>query len=96
MNAALPIVAKMLSDRLNVEVKIGGKTACTDGQVIILPTLPLQSKKAEVLAIGYLVHEVGHVRFTNCERYTDDLVLHDLVNILEDIRIEGCMRRQFF
>ena len=95
LSAALPIAARMLADRLNVPVKIGGKDAQTDGETVYLPDLPLESKKASVLAFGFLVHEVGHLRLTDFAAVPTSFPLNFFENILEDIRIELGIRKVY-
>ena len=54
----LPLVASILGDRYGVQVRIGGKDACTDGKIIYLPALPMDCEP-EVLALakGFCDHE---------------------------------------
>ncbi|MGI9294514.1 MAG: hypothetical protein ACR2PS_11085 [Pseudomonadales bacterium] len=91
---ALPILARAVGRKLDVEVDIGGNDACTDGMRIQLPTLPFSDPEVETLAFGYLEHEAAHVR------YTEDVVstskLHEtLTNAFEDIRIEAKLGREY-
>lgn len=95
LSGALPIAARMLADRLNVPVKIGGKNAQTDGEIVYLPDLPLESKKASILAFGFLVHEVGHLRLTDFAAVPTSFPLNFFENILEDIRIELGIRKVY-
>ena len=46
----LPLVASILGDRYGVQVRIGGKDACTNGKVIFLPSLPMDCEP-ELLAL---------------------------------------------
>ncbi len=56
--SCLPLVASILGDRYGVQVRIGGKDACTDGKIIYLPALPMDCEP-EVLALakGFCDHE---------------------------------------
>ena len=62
---SLPIVASVLGRKYKVKVVIGGDEAKTDGDVIVLPSLPPDNADAAVLAYGYLDHEAGHVRLSD-------------------------------
>ena len=60
---ALPIIATLLGQKLGVKVVIGGRQAATDGQVIVLPSLPADGDPSlAVLANGYIDHEAAHIR----------------------------------
>ena len=91
----LPLLASVLGRQYGVQVHIGGKKACTNGKVIMLPALPLDSG-AELLATvrGYLDHEAAHVRYTDfaCVNATSlDGVTFHLFNSIEDWRVEKRM-----
>jgi cobaltochelatase CobT len=92
---ALPIAAKMLAGRLDINLKFGGSTAMTNGKTIIIPHLPLDSDRARILAFGYLVHENGHIRDTDFKVGAGTKPLSDMENILEDIRIERCAWKRY-
>lgn len=94
IQGALPIVARAIGRRMNVEVQIGGNEAKTDGRVIRLPALPFDDAEIETLAFGYLEHEAAHIRYTeNVEAKSE---LHQrLCNAIEDIRIERELGREF-
>ena len=100
----LPLVASILGDRYGVQVRIGGKEACTNGKVIHLPSLPMDCEP-ELLALakGFCDHEAAHIRHTDFGvlRATNlDPVTFNLFNCLEDWRVEkklsdifpGCRR----
>lgn len=93
--AALPIAAKMLAGRLDIDLRFGGSTAMTNGKIIYIPQLPLDSKRAKTLAFGYLVHENGHIRDTDFQAGARVAPLDDIENILEDIRIERCAWKRY-
>lgn len=108
IKGALPIIARALGDKFGVEVK-QGQRAETDGDVIYIPPLSesdavYQGRKfsayelAKKLGIGFIVHESSHVRYTDfsakCELMETPLGEH-LINILEDIRIEKKISREF-
>jgi cobaltochelatase CobT len=97
LTGALPIVAKALGDRYQVQVAIGGSQAHTDGDTIYLPALPADDQDAAVLAYGYLDHEAAHVRFTDWDAMgaLTTPLHHALWNVFEDVRIEREMVRRF-
>lgn len=73
---------------LNVAVVVGGNGAYTDGKTIHIPVPKSDVDFSEVTAL--LLHEAGHVRFTDFEagKGNRNQLLHQLVNALEDPRIE--------
>ena len=100
----LPLLASILGDRYGVQVRIGGKEACTNGKVIHLPSLPMDCEP-ELLALvrSFVDHESGHIRHTDfsvLQAANLDPVTFNLFNCLEDWRVEkklsgifpGCRR----
>ena len=88
----LPLLASVLGDQYGVQVRIGGKEACTNGKVIYLPALPMDCEP-ELLAMarGFVDHEAAHIRhtdFTALRTAKLDPVTFNLFNCLEDWRIE--------
>jgi len=88
----LPLLASILGDRYGVQVRIGGKEACTNGKVIHLPSLPMDCEP-ELLALakGFTDHEAAHIRHTNfsvLQTANLDPVTFNLFNCLEDWRVE--------
>lgn len=94
---SLPIVASALGRKYKVNIVIGGDEAKTDGNTIVLPSLPPDSAEAAVLAYGYLDHEAGHVRLSDFSCFGEcQLPLErSFLNIFEDIRIELEMSAAF-
>lgn len=92
---ALPIVAKALSENYGVSLAIYGNQAKTDGKHIVLPVLPEDDYKATVLARGYLDHEAAHVKFTDFDNWERIGFEGNVLNILEDVRIEQAMGRRY-
>lgn len=88
---SLPVVAMAMGNKMGVKVRIQGKQAMTDGNIIYLPVLPEGDESAWILARGYLDHEAGHVRHTDFSVQEDTPIHKALTNILEDIRIEQAM-----
>lgn len=106
---SLPVVARALSDQFGVNVTVGGSTAYAsqNGQsfTINIPFYKDAEKLSDVL-LGYLVHEAAHVKYTEFSILKNDIparakqgynpsVLHRLVNITEDLRIERAIGRRF-
>ncbi|MGV6994627.1 cobaltochelatase CobT-related protein [Desulfovibrio sp. QI0430] len=100
----LPLLASILGNRYGVQVRIGGKVACTNGKVIHLPSLPIDCEP-ELLALArsFVDHESGHIRHTDfsvLKAANLDHVTFNLLNCLEDWRVEkkltgifpGCRR----
>lgn len=92
---ALPLMAQMLGRKLGVKVEIGGDEAYTDGQTIHLPDLPLDSQPLEILANGFIDHEAAHVRYTDFTVPVPPGLAKLLTNLLEDIRIEQALGREY-
>lgn len=100
----LPLLASVLGRNYGVKVEIDGSQAYTDGQVIHIPSLPLNcSEELLQFARGYLDHEAAHIRYTNfnalqAAKLSD--VTKFLWNCIEDWRVEkklaeifpGCQR----
>ena len=99
LNRALPMVASVLGKKYGVQVEIGGNTACTDGKVIRLPTLPLESdEKMRNMTRGFLDHESAHIRETDFDVLQDkDLtpLIKNIWNIFEDWRVENELAKRF-
>ena len=90
--SCLPLLASVLGEQYGVQVHIGGKTACTNGRVIYLPSLPVDCEP-ELLALarGFVDHEAAHIRHTDFDALQAanlDPVTFNLFNCLEDWRIE--------
>ncbi|MFE8032999.1 VWA domain-containing protein [Thiohalocapsa marina] len=94
LHRAMPIVAAALGRKFGVAVRVGGTSACTDGQTIVVPSLPADSALLPV-AWGYLAHEAAHVRHTDFTVYAaaaaGDALSAQILNILEDVRVEQAM-----
>ena len=90
---ALPLVASMLGDKLGVKVVIGSSdTACTNGDTIYLPPLPVDEEGVLYpLANGFIDHEAAHIRHTNLDVLKGKKltpVEKHLWNAIEDWRVE--------
>lgn len=92
---SLAIVAGQLGQKLGVRVVLGNG-CCTDGQKIILPTWLCDQNIRKEELLGMLVHEAGHIRFTDMDAATERCngkppILFRLINAVEDARIELLM-----
>lgn len=93
---ALPIIATLLGQKLGVKVVIGGHQAFTDGQTIVLPSLPADGDPdLAVLANGYIDHEAAHVRYTDFSIAKPAGLVGAFTNVLEDVRIEQRLGERF-
>ena len=90
----------MLGDKLGVRVIIGDKkTACTDGDTIYLPSLPINAPERLVgLVNGYLDHEAAHIRHTDFETLTQTPMSNlerYVCNVIEDWRVETTLIKRY-
>ena len=95
LNNAFPIVAAALGNKFGVNVSVGGSDAYTTGKRINIPAYNLEDPSYKDVAWGYLAHEAAHVRFTDFAVFGNaatNPIRKQIVNILEDIRIEKLMQ----
>lgn len=91
---SLPLVAGILGNKLGVTVELGS-CCCTNGQVIELPlNLDERAVTREEL-LGFLVHEASHVRYTDFSVGSPQPLLQELINAIEDARIEKLIIGQY-
>ena len=64
-NQALPIIAQLLADKIGVRIDFAPGTPCTDGIRIQIPKVRTADRKEEIEVLSSLIHEAGHVRFTD-------------------------------
>ena len=92
---SLPLLASVLGRKYGVQVRIGGRDAYTDGNVIQLPGLPLDCDETLLgLVRGCLDHEAAHIRDTDFEalKAANLTTLEKHVwNIVEDWRVENIL-----
>ena len=84
-------VSRALSRNYGIRVVFRGNQACTDGKQIILPSLPEDlDESMEAKIRGYCDHEIGHLKYSCFDilKTIHDKELHNLTNLIEDIRIE--------
>jgi len=89
-------IGKTLSES-DIQVIFEGATARTDGKTITLPSFQNIDEKTFLKLRGYIDHEVGHVKHSDFGVLVDitSKDLKNLVNVIEDIRIEKLMSEQF-
>ena len=96
LQRALPIVGAALGRKLGVRVEVSGKQAFTDGERIVLPAFDPENKDQAVKAWGFLSHEAAHVRYTDFNLDDSGSPFRQrLTNLLEDIRIERALSREY-
>ena len=96
LQRALPIVGSALGRKMGVRVEVSGQKACTDGECIWIPAFDPERPEQEKAAWGYLSHEAAHVRYTDFDLdYEGSILRRRLTNLLEDIRIEGEISREY-
>jgi cobaltochelatase CobT len=92
---ALPIYAQHLSEATGVKVVVTGQGAYTDGETVVVPFV---KNGDAMLTFGFLAHECSHVRNTDMQMFEDAAptpMRKNLLNILEDIRIERLSMDQY-
>lgn len=100
LKMSLPYLLGIVAAGTGVSLRTdpNAKTASTNGEVVILPPLPYQGGELAIYALGFIIHEAGHLRNTDFsavgERITSPL-MKMLVNILEDVRIERLIQLVF-
>ena len=92
---SVAITASVLASKLGIKVAVGGKSASTDGETIFLPESVENEPEYEQKILGYLIHEGGHVRFTNFSLTGKGPLERHLVNAIEDARIEMEMSKVY-
>lgn len=91
---ALPIVASVIGQRLGIPVVVGGDQAMTNGKTIFIPNV--ESEEHKGVAYGYIIHEGAHIRYTDFAQWEQiPPAIKGLVNILEDVRIEQAIAREY-
>lgn len=87
----------LLMERLDIKIIFDGVQAYTDGKEIHLPNLLTLTEKEIDFLYGILLHEAGHVKFTDfstMEKVMPKITTHNqmlLANAIEDARIENKM-----
>ena len=96
LQRALPIVGAALGRKLGVQVEVSGRNAFTDGERIVLPAFDPEYPEQELKTWGFLHHEAAHIRYTDFELDQGGSAFRRrLTNLLEDIRIERALSREY-
>ena len=98
LRQALPIVAAAYGEKFGVKVLVQGPDAYTDGKSIVIPAAHPDDPRYQQVAWGYLAHEAAHIRHTEFEvvaRTVGKPLRRALLNILEDVRIEEALARDY-
>lgn len=91
---SLPYYAQHLAEQTGVKVVVQGTRAFTDGKTVTVPF----SEDDLPLSFGFIAHECSHVRNTDMAVFGADAPVpfrKNLLNILEDIRIERLSMDQY-
>lgn len=91
---SLPIYAQHLAELTGVKVHVEGVQARTDGKNVYVPF----TEDDLPLSFGYIAHECSHVRNTDMDCFLGTApkpFRQNLLNILEDIRIERLSMDQY-
>lgn len=92
---ALPMIAKALGRNMGVKVEVDAGRARTDGNTIYLPALPINDDGVEILGLGLLIHEAGHIRYSdfsntfNTSMAASTAIERLLAGTMEDARMEA-------
>jgi cobaltochelatase CobT len=89
LERSLHILGPVLGKKRGVDVRVGGTRACTDGNTIWLPALPIDDAQAAALGFGLLLHETNHLRYTDFAVGKGEGLVGALTNALEDVRIDA-------
>lgn len=93
--------AKLVSEKMEIEVRFDGSQAHTDGKIIVLPNLLSMSEKEIETLYAILLHEVGHVKYTDNDQWKKGLSKVDrfnafqIINAIEDARIENKLMKVY-
>lgn len=94
---ALPFMVKHYSHMFNIDIEILGNTACSTRNKIVIPNLNINSPLLARITYGFLAHEAAHIRYSNfdCNAHLNNPLIRDIVNALEDSRVEKIMSANF-
>ncbi len=89
-------LGRTLAHEAGVTVQVGGDQAFTDGRVIHLPSLPTTLTEANWRVTGGLLnHESAHVLHSDFSAIPSDAMLAQVLNTLEDPRVEHHFCRRY-
>lgn len=95
LTRSLHILGPVLGRKRGVQVRIGGRRACTEGNTIWLPALPIDDAEAAALGFGLLFHETNHLRYTDFTVDRGDGLVGALTNALEDARVDRLGQEEY-
>lgn len=99
MQQELTKVARIMSQKYNVQVACKGDQAYTNGNLIVIPALPENlTDENKTIVRGYLDHEKGHVTRTDFDalkRARLDATTFKVWNYIEDIWTEAADSREY-
>lgn len=91
--------AQFVSAKFNIKVIFDGIKAETDGETITLPNLAAFNDDELDFLYGILLHEIGHVKYTNQSLELAKRIKSDahfiLANFIEDARVENLLMKEF-
>lgn len=88
---ALPLIMGNYASSYGVNLFMYGNSAYTDGKNITIPRLDFFNSEEMEMAYGYVAHECGHIKYSSfktIEKCCEDEIFKQLLNALEDVRIE--------
>lgn len=91
------MLCDMIAQNHGIPVVVQGSRAYTNGQQVFLPLFDVAKYGVNAI-IGYLLHEVAHVRYTDfsvAKSLNFNHAQFQMLNILEDVRIETLMEAYF-
>ena len=95
---SLSIVLAAMADKLNVKLVIGGNEAYTTWDKVVIPDMASEGDYSGVkdLMLGYLIHEGGHLNFTEKDCYISKIktlkeYFQGVMNINEDFLVESSL-----
>ncbi|WP_224962779.1 vWA domain-containing protein [Geomonas subterranea] len=90
----LALVARVLGKQYNIKIAMGNyQTASTDGKTIFIPMV--KGEAAVDFARGYIDHEAAHIRLTDFNFMPTNDFRGQLLNVIEDIRIEKAIGKDY-
>ena len=94
---ALPLIMGNYASSYGVNLFMYGNCAYTDGKNITIPRLDFFNKEEMNMAYGYVAHECGHIKYSDfgCIKNCQNEYFQNVLNALEDVRIEYCQSRNW-
>lgn len=94
---ALPLIMGNYASSYGVNLFMYGNSAYTDGKNITIPRLDFFKKEEMEMAYGYVAHECGHIKYSSFKTIEkcEDEIFKQLLNALEDVRIEHRQSRDW-